>query len=83
MFALLVGALTSGYTIACVPGELGLVVVGEAVVLVLGLPPVSHDADTCTRIQKPDSFICRGHMAVWGVGLECKPQMTRHFFPKR
>lgn len=45
MFALLVGALTSGYTIACVPGELGLVVVGEAVVLVLGLPPVSHDAD--------------------------------------
>lgn len=49
-------------------------------VLVLGLPPVSHDADTCTRIQKPDSFIRRGHMAVWGVGLECKPQMTNHFF---
>jgi len=53
MFAFLVGALTSGHTIACVPGELGLVEVGEAVVLVLGLPPMSHaDADTRTRIQK-------------------------------
>ena len=85
MFAFLVGALTSGHTIACVPGELGLAKVGEAVVLVLGLPPMSHaDADTCTRIQKPDSFICGGHMAVWGVGLTCTPQrMTCHFFPKR